>query len=273
MNPSYPASDQMDFQEEVIQRSYEVPVVVDFWAPWCGPCRVLGPALERLEAEANGVWELVKVNVDENPGVSREYQISGIPDVRMIFEGKEIAGFTGALTDVMIRKWLESHLPSEEKAALDQAFKLVKEGREHQAIPLLEVLLDEHPEMEEARILLARLLVFEEEDKATELVEEIGPQSPWYDIVTDIREIIRLKHTDTQSLEDLPVKKEYTTAIEALNNNDLDKALEHFIEVVMLNKGYDEEGARKACVAIFHLKGEAHPISRKWRKRFGMALY
>ena len=101
------------FEQDVIQASHEAPILVDFWAEWCGPCRVLGPALERLADEARGKWRLVKIDVDEFPEVAQQYQVEGIPAVKLYHLGEEIGDFVGALPEAEIRKWLDENIPSE----------------------------------------------------------------------------------------------------------------------------------------------------------------
>ena len=99
------------FQTAVVDKSHEKPVLVDFWAPWCGPCRVLGPALDALARESGGRWRLVKINVDAHSELAARYQIRGIPAVKLFSGGTVSAEFTGALPEPALRRWLHEHLP------------------------------------------------------------------------------------------------------------------------------------------------------------------
>lgn len=98
------------FLKEVLDKSTEIPVVVDFWAPWCGPCRILGPTLERMAKTSKGAWRLVKINTDRNPGLSQKYDIRGIPAVKMFVDRKVVDEFVGVHPEPFIRKWIEPHI-------------------------------------------------------------------------------------------------------------------------------------------------------------------
>ncbi len=98
------------FQTDVLDKSHDKPVVVDFWAPWCGPCRALGPTIEKLARESGGRWRLVKINTDAHPALMQRFGVRGIPAVKMFRGGAVVAEFTGALPEAEVRRWLETHL-------------------------------------------------------------------------------------------------------------------------------------------------------------------
>ena len=130
------------FEEEVIEASYKRPVVVDFWAPWCGPCRVLGPVIEKLAGEQSDLWDLVKVNSDDHPEISTRFEIKGIPAVKMFVGGVVVDEFTGSLPEPAIRQWLEKALPSEAKNLLREAEHLLDAGDRVAAGELLDRVLE-----------------------------------------------------------------------------------------------------------------------------------
>lgn len=98
---------QPDFENDVIAASRRKPVVVDFWAPWCGPCRVLGPTLKKLAKESAGAWRLVKINTDAHPQLARRFHVRGIPAVKLFIDGEVVDEFTGAMPEHAVRRWLD----------------------------------------------------------------------------------------------------------------------------------------------------------------------
>lgn len=265
-----------NFENEVIQTSRTVPVLVDFWAPWCGPCHALGPVLERLAEQSDGKWRLAKLNTDEHPDVSQRYGIRGIPAVKLFVDGDVVDEFTGALPEYAVAQWLEKALPSENKKRLGRAEKAIEEGNESEAESVLEEILVDEPQNPKARLLLARLLAFREPQRAAELAAGSAFAGPGYvqieEAVNTVARLFELAD-DADALPESDVRRAYLSAIDAVASENFDGALEHFIGVIQTDRYYDDDGARKACVALFTLLGDDHPAVKQHRRRFDMALY
>lgn len=260
-----------DFGRDVIDRSFEIPVLVDFWAPWCGPCRMLGPTIEQLAGEQEGRWELVKLNTEDYPEVAQQYQVMSIPNVKLFREGKPVAEFTGALPRKAIEQWLDEHIPSGEKMHLASILSEVQTFPDPQAIRSLEAFLEENPGVQEARVALARHLVFREPLRALTLVEDIQLGHDLYDEAEDVRAIARLFDSPLQ--EGGAVAKALLAAREALGAGQMAPGIEKIIEAVSLDKHYQDDLPRKSAIALFHLWGDTHPVTREYRWRFDMSLY
>lgn len=263
-----------NFQEDVLEASRTKPVLVDFWAPWCGPCRVLGPVLEKLAAEQPTAWTLVKVNTDAHPEVSMQYDIRGIPAVKLFVDGQVVDEFVGALPEYAVRQWLEQALPSEQKKLLAQAITARDAGEMDRAEGLLEAVLAAEPTNPQARVLLASLLVFRDHGRAATLAEAAATAEPQFvQLGEAVQTLARLLTLDETRLPEEPGHDQYRDGLAALRTGDFAAALDHFIALLPLYRAYDDDGARKACLALFVLLGPEHPATRQYRRRFDMALY
>jgi len=260
-----------DFQADVLDASRTTPIVVDFWAPWCGPCRVLGPTLDRLADAANGRWHLVKVNTDEHPELMQAFGIRGIPAVKLFVDGAVTGEFTGALPEPQVRRWLDEHLPSPARGHYDAGLAALTTGDHATARIELAAALGADASASwapDARLQLARLVVFDDPDHAHELATGLLSME-----ADAIRQLADALAQDPDALPDAPARSRYADGLRALRAGDMDAALEAFIEVVQLDRAYEDDGARKLAVALFQTLGEDDPVVKAHRPVFNRSLY
>jgi putative thioredoxin len=269
-----------DFATEVLDRSRTLPVVVDFWAAWCGPCRILGPILEKLAGEAAGGWDLVKVDTEAHPDVAGAFGITGIPTVILFRDGEPAAAFSGALPEDQVRSWLAEHLPGKEPDAVESARAALAAGRRDEAARLLESALAADPADGEARVLLARLRFPADPARVREILDPVGEGDPIYPEARNLGVLARL----VGWARGLPgfegptggrpeVATRYREGAEAVAVGDFGRALDAFLDVVRSDRSLDEDGARRASLAVFDLLGPEHPITQEYRRKLSSALF
>ncbi|MBI4547251.1 MAG: tetratricopeptide repeat protein [Ignavibacteriae bacterium] len=266
--------DVHDFETEVIKRSFDIPVLVDFWAEWCAPCRILSPILERLAEQNKDKWVLAKVNTEEHQDVAVQYGVQGIPNVKLFFEGKIIGEFVGALPEYVVVQWLRENVPSRHRTKIELAKTLIADQRLSDAQQLLENILTVEVENQEVKVLLARVHLFTDPTKAADLLRDVD--DPRHAELSEaLRTLTRLFDLHNR-LDELPEglsKQTYLNAIADIRAQKFDAALEKLIEIIRTDRYYDDDGSRKACIAIFKLLGEEHPTTQKYRRDFSSALY
>lgn len=264
-----------DFPTDVLAQSRRLPVLVDFWAPWCGPCKMLGPVLEKLAAEAAGRWTLVKVNTDEHPDLAAQFAIRGIPSVKLFHQGEVAAEFTGALPEPHLRRWLEDNLPSAKRDTMAAARELLRTGRALEAARRLQPLAEANPDDDELAAVTARALVFSAPNEAVALIAELPPASPWAETAGLVREFARLfllAERPPASLADSPLRDGYLAAIGALRAQRYEDALRGFVAILQEQAGYDDGHAKAAVLSIFRHLGMRHPLTDEYFRAYSMAV-
>jgi putative thioredoxin len=272
-----------DFKEAVLERSRNTPVVVDFWAPWCGPCRALGPLLERLAEEHGGQFLLAKVNVDENPGLASAFRVQSIPFLAGFRDGAVVTEMVGALPEPEIRQFLQRILPSpaEQKAAA--AEELFDRGELDAAEGAFREALQSDPRCDRAALGLARIHADrKEDDEALKLLEPITAD-PWRQAADRLAAEVRVRRSngadDIQELtsridahpDDLGARLHLGQALAAAGRYE--EGLQQHLEVVRRDKEFQDGAARKAMLDIFELLGRDDEIVDRYRSELARVLF
>ena len=224
-------------EQEVVVRSDAVPVVVDLWAPWCGPCKTLGPIIEKVVDATDGKVVLAKINVDENPGASQMFQVQSIPAVYAVKDRKVVDGFIGAMPEWQVQQFIDRLIPTEEEAEVDRLLALGDEASLRTALEL-------EPANEAIVAALAELLATDDRGaEALDLLAKI-PET------AETRRIAAIARTGGEQPDDVDSKL-----------GDL------------LGRVKSDEDARQQFVDLLEVLGPDDPRTADWRKRLTLALY
>ena len=269
-----------NFAVEVQERSKSLPVVVDFWAPWCGPCRVLGPIIEKVAEENHGKVVLAKLNTDENPKIAALFRIQGIPAVKAFRDGKVVAEFTGAYPEPQVRAFFEQVIGAPAVRVTQEAEDHLRAGNVEAAEASYRAILQKQPGQPDAVVGMATILLGRGENVAA---DELLERAPADRRAKTLRHRIFLdgfaqKHAGedlerTAAANPRNPRDRYRWGVMLAARERYEDALDELIESVRIDRTFADGAARKAILAIFDIIGLDSPTTRDYQRRLSNALF
>ncbi|QRQ88255.1 thioredoxin [Cupriavidus oxalaticus] len=273
-----------NFETEVIDASHQAPVLVDFWAPWCGPCRTLGPMLERLEAEAAGSWKLVKVNVDENQELAAHFGVRSIPHVVAIADGQAVDQFTGVLPESGLREFLGRLAPGQARSPLAEAQELAAAGNRDGAETLFADAIAADPESDAPRLAyIGFLLDGNDVGRARAEFAALSPRAGQEDGYGALRTRIEAM----ENAAGLPDEATLTGRIAAdprdlaarldlarlmIAHQQYEPALEQLLAIVRTDRGFEDDIGRRTMLSVFEMLADRPEVVSRWRRQLSTSL-
>ncbi len=266
-----------NFNALVLEKSREVPVLVDFWAAWCGPCRILMPVLAKLADEYRGKFFLAKVDTDAEPELALRYEVRSIPTVRLFHNGQAVDGFIGVQPERAIRALLDRYIVRESDVVVRQALEALEAGRVDESLEMLRHAAESDPSNDRLTVALARALLEAGRLKEAEQTIRSLPLDRHSD-----PEVARLKArlelarqtADAPALTELARRLDadstdnearYLLGLRCIVSGQYEAGLEQLLEIVRRDRKFRDDAARKAMITVFRLLGNDHPLTLRYR--------
>ena len=262
------------FEEEVLEQSFETPVVIDFFAQWCGPCQLLKPVLEQLAQEYDFV--LAKVDIDQNPELARIYQVEGVPDVKVAIQGQVHNGFVGMLAEPQLREFLaQLNLTSTFDKQMAAIASAQAAGHLEQVKQGYEALLSQYPDRPQVTLAAAQFSLSQGNLAGTAaLLDKIDPyQRPYGDQAQALRSLMAFHQVAAEMLPTTNADQQYLAGAKAAIVEDYETALESFLNLVKCDRRYRDDAGRKALLTLFAVLGDDHPLTQTYRKQLMQTLF
>ncbi|MFP1630585.1 thioredoxin [Zhengella sp. ZM62] len=276
------------FRADVIEESRKQPVLVDFWAPWCGPCRQLGPAIEKVVREARGKVKLVKMNIDEHPQIAGQLGVQSIPAVFAFVNGQPVDGFMGALPETQIRQFIEKLAgPADDglTEALEAAQKARDEGDNPSALQIYGAILQQDPENADVLGHAATVLYeMGDKDQANQILDRVPAGKQEAETVKALKARMALDAEVgslgdpmelARRLADNPDDHEARMDLAKIENarGDRQKAAEHLLAIIKADRNWNEDAARNQLLTFFEAWGMSDPATLSARRRLSSLLF
>jgi len=267
--------DESDFEYEVLQYSTQVPVVVDFWASWCIPCRVLGPKLEALAREGEGRFRLAKVNVDENAKLAKRYKVRNIPVVKAFVDGHVVAEFSGVPSDDRLNTFVHQLAPAPEDLMYEKGNSLLAQEDFGTAESAYREFLSTYPDHPGALLGLIRSLLLQGEGREASILLDSFPASSEYATAQLLKPVANAfsEYNQDSVQSDQALDAVFRNGIRLARRGNILAAMDGFLDILRKDRNYRGGEVKEIFVGLLALIGESHPEARQYRKDLSTALF
>jgi putative thioredoxin len=262
-----------DFEIEVLAYSQNAPVVVDFWAEWCGPCKMLSPILEKLANEADGAFRLAKVDVDANPNLSATYQIQSIPAVKAFNKGQVVGEFMGVQTEAQIREFLRKLAPGPGDLALDKAHSLLAGEDWQKAAQIFGKVLKARPDNSYALLGLAKSYIAQGEASKALAILNAFPASSEYKSAEQLKPLALALSEEVDKSADDDNEAAYQQSLRLVRIGNVPAAIDGLLDLLRGSREFRDGQLRELIVAALHLLGEENALTRDYRNELSSLLF
>lgn len=267
--------DETDFEYEVVAYSKQMPVIVDFWAEWCGPCKILGPILEKVADESQGIFRLAKVNVDDNPNLSQQYGVRSIPFVKAFRDGLVVGEFVGAQPESRIREFIRGIAPSETDLTLEKAISLLAEHEWLDAEHTFQEYLESNPDSPTGLLGLAKCYIMQgKSSKAIEILNYIRPSKEYSlgEIIKPLAYTLENIQRNDPIIED-DLEMTYQHSLRLINLGNIPAAMDGLLDILRQDKNFRDGEVKRIMLSLFEILGNDHEISRQYRNEFASVIF
>jgi putative thioredoxin len=266
---------EADFEYEVIAFSNQVPVIVDFWAEWCRPCKTLTPLLEKLAEDAQGSYRLAKLNVDDNPNIALRYNVRSIPNIKAFRDGHIVSEFLGLQPEPRVREFIRNLAPSQIDLLLEKGQSQLESMSWQEAGNSFHQFLAKSPNHPAGLLGLFKSYLMQGSYSDARMIMSDFPPSPEYSHMEILRPLfdgIVAENADLGT-NDEPLDAVYHNALRLIKRGNLAAAMDGLLDILRQDKHFHNDGIRKVLLSLFEILGDNHPLCQQYRRELAMVLF